>query len=242
MLELLNCDNIDLMRMYGDGYFDLAIVDPPYGLDFSSYQRGSGGKRLKERYTSHGKKDWDNSIPGDEYFNELFRVSKHQIIWGGNYFFDYLPSSQCFIFWYKKNPVENFADGEFAWCSFSRPAFCINYPYYGNINSEEDRIHPTQKPIAMYDILIKKYVDYLIPKEDKNGVKKILDTHLGSGSIAISVDKFNKTNSDIEIELTGSELDNDIYKKMLVRVKNRTKSNYLGAKPTQIITDKFILD
>ena len=99
--EVYNEDCIEVMKRYEDNYFDIAIVDPPYGIGFSDYERGSSGIKVKERYTKNGKKDWDKGIPTDEYFEQLFRVSKNQIIWGGNYFD--LPPTQCFIFWYKSN-------------------------------------------------------------------------------------------------------------------------------------------
>ena len=126
--QVFNDDCIKIMKQYPNKYFDLAVVDPPYGIGFSDYERGSSGIKVKERYTKNGKKDWDKGIPTDEYFEQLFRVSKNQIIWGGNYFD--LPPTQCFIFWYKQNPVPNFADGELAWTSFKKPAVCIDYNNY----------------------------------------------------------------------------------------------------------------
>ena len=180
-IEITNEDNMDLMARYPDKYFSLCIIDPPYGVGFSDYERGSSGKKVKERYTKNGKKDWDNGIPTAEYFEQLFRVSKNQIIWGGNYFD--LPPTQCFIFWYKQNPVPNFADGEYAWTSFKKPAICIDYRYYGNLqgnsSSKENKIHPTQKPVELYANLLKLFC--------KQG-DKLLDTHFGSGSLALAVD------------------------------------------------------
>ncbi len=170
-----NKDCMSVLPFCPDNYFDLAIVDPPYGIGFSDYERGSMGKHVKERYTKDGKKKWDYSIPDEKYFDELFRVSKNCIVWGGNYF--KLPSCQHFIFWYKKNPVDNFADGEYAWTTFKKPAKCFEYQYYGNINSEPDRIHPTQKPVKLYKWLLQNYA--------KDG-DLILDTHVGSGSSLVA--------------------------------------------------------
>ena len=204
-LTLTNEDNMALMARYPDNYFDLAIVDPPYGIGFSDYQRGSSGVKVKERYTKNGKKKWDNSIPNDKYFEELFRVSRNQIIWGGNYFPElWLNGCKGFIFWFKHQPVDNFSKGELAWTSFDKPAQCFDYMYYGNINSDLVRLHPTQKPVALYKWLLDKYA--------KQG-DKILDTHLGSGSIAIAC-------HDYGFELTGCELDPEYYEKGIKRVQN----------------------
>lgn len=199
---------MELMARYPDKYFDLAIVDPPYGIGFSDYQRGSSGVKVKERYTKNGKKKWDNSIPNDKYFEELFRVSRNQIIWGGNYFPElWLNGCKGFIFWFKHQPVDNFSKGELAWTSFDKPAQCFDYMYYGNINSDLVRLHPTQKPVALYKWLLDKYAK----PEDK-----ILDTHLGSGSIAIAC-------HDYGFQLTACELDSEYYEKAKQRIQNHIK-------------------
>ena len=211
-ITITNEDNMQLMARYPDNYFELAIVDPPYGIGFSDYERGSSGIKVKERYTKNGKKNWDKGIPTDEYFEQLFRVSKNQIIWGGNYFD--LPPTQCFIFWYKQNPVPNFADGELAWTSFKKPASCFNFKYYGNLEgktSASKKYHPTQKPVALYKWLLDKYA--------KEG-DKILDTHLGSGSIAIAC-------HDYKFSLTACELDKEYYEKAIKRILNHTNQTKL---------------
>ena len=184
----------------------LAVVDPPYGIGFSNYERCGGSEKTKTRHTENGKKDWDNHIPNDKYFDELFRVSKNQIIWGGNYF-DLHPT-QCFIFWYKQNPVLNFADGELAWTSFKRPASCFDYRYYGNLQGKtsvaNDKIHPTQKPVALYDWIFNKYA---------KPTDTILDTHLGSGSSRIAAERAG-------LNFIGFELDADYYHAQEKRFKN----------------------
>jgi len=198
--EVYLMDNIELMKHYPDKYFDLAVVDPPYGdgIGFSDYERGGMGQKVKERYTKNEKKQWDNTVPLIEYFTELFRVSQNQIIWGGNYFD--LPPTQCFLFWYKQNPVPNFADGEMAWTSFKKPAMCFDYRYYGNLQgktSAGSKIHPTQKPIELYDWIYSKFTD-------ENS--KILDTHLGSGSSRISANK-------AKLHFVGCEIDEEYFNK-----------------------------
>ena len=127
-LNIMLGDNMELMKNYSDNYFDLAIVDPPYGIDFAKNYKRTQKDSLGLR---HESKSWDENIPSDEYFKELIRVSKEQIVWGGNYF-PYLWSiaGRGFIFWYKKNPVDNFSCGELAWTSFNKPAKCFEYRYY----------------------------------------------------------------------------------------------------------------
>jgi site-specific DNA-methyltransferase (adenine-specific) len=204
-LTITNEDNMVLMARYPDKYFDLAIVDPPYGLDFGSFNRtnkSSSGTRYKANKYHNG--DWDKSIPTEEYFSELRRVSKNQIVWGGNYF--PLTPTQCVVFWYKHQPVANFADGEMAWTSFKKPALCFDFPYYGGIQGKtkaDVKIHPTQKPVALYKWLLDKFA--------KPG-DKILDTHLGSGSIAIAC-------HDMGFDLTACELDKDYYEAAMKRIK-----------------------
>ena len=148
--DVFNEDCLDGMKRYPDNYFSLAIVDPPYGIGLSS-------NPVRQRFD---KSNWDNAIPTEEYFTELRRVSANQIIWGGNYY--PLPPTQCFIFWHKKNPVANFADGELAWTSFKKPAIYLDYRYYGGLqgnSSTGNKIHPTQKPIELYLELIRRFTN-----------------------------------------------------------------------------------
>jgi len=198
---------MDLMREYPDKHFELAIVDPPYGIGFSDYERGGSGVETKERYTNKGKKTWDKQIPNQEYFEQLFRVSKNQIIWGANYFPSlWVNGCKGFIFWHKHQPVNNFAKGELAYSSFDRPANCFDFMYYGNVNRDITQLHPTQKPVSLYKWLLQNYA--------KQG-DKILDTHLGSGSIAIACHQMG-------FDLTGSELDKDYFEAMQKRIKEET--------------------
>ncbi len=190
-ITITNEDCMDLLRRTPDKFYQLAIIDPPYGINISS-------NPIRQK---HKKKNWDSEIPNKEYFDELFRVSENQIIWGGNYFIDYLNNTQCFIIWDKKQP-ENFslAMCELAWTSMQSPAKIFRY----SVLTEQDKIHPTQKPVALYKWVLDKYA--------KQG-DKILDTHLGSGSIAIAA-------HDYGFELTACELDVDYYNKAIERIKN----------------------
>lgn len=201
-IEITNENNLDLMKRYSDKYFDLAIVDPPYGIGISK-------NPVRQM---HKKKDWDNEIPSKQYFDELFRVSKNQIIWGGNYFD--LPPSQGFYIWDKKQP-ENFslAMCEYAWSSIQKPAKIWSL----SVMKEQNKIHPTQKPIELYEWIIMRNAekDY-----------KILDTHLGSGSIAIAIDIINKR-EQLNLQFVGCELDIDYYNKAIERIKSHTITQYL---------------
>lgn len=201
-IEITNENNLDLMKRYSDKYFDLAIVDPPYGIGIS---------KDSVRHV-HKKKDWDNEIPSKQYFDELFGVSKNQIIWGGNYFD--LPPSQGFYIWDKKQP-ENFslAMCEYAWSSIQKPAKIWSL----SVMKEQNKIHPTQKPIELYEWIIMRNAekDY-----------KILDTHLGSGSIAIAIDIINKR-EQLNLQFVGCELDIDYYNKAIERIKSQTITQYL---------------
>ena len=220
-IKITNEDNMALMSRYPDKYFDLAIVDPPYGIGQpkqSNLKGYNGRKSLEERLQKNrlnsGKLknrtlnkyncNWDNEIPKTEYFNELFRVSKNQIIWGGNYF--YLPPSRCIICWDKMQPWENFSQIELAWTSFDKPAQIFKFD-----NRTGDKIHPTQKPVALYKWLLDKYA--------KPG-DKILDTHLGSGSIAIAC-------HDYGFQLTACELDTEYYEAANKRFMNHSAQQKL---------------
>jgi len=200
-IEITNECNMELMKRYPDNYFDLAIVDPPYGLGDSVVN--SGG-RFKRYHNKNG--NWDNEIPTDDYFKELFRVSKNQIIWGGNYF--ELPKNKCFVIWDKQQPEDvSFAMCEYAWCSFDSVAKIFKKRTQG----QEHRFHPTQKPVYLYQFLLKHFA-----KQND----KILDTHLGSGSIAIAC-------HDYGFDLTACELDKEYYDKAIQRIKNHVSQQKL---------------
>ena len=212
-LKITNEDNMELMSRYEDNHFDLAIVDPPYG--YGDKKTDILNFRQKEQH-----REW-NIAPSDEYFKELFRVSKNQIIWGGNYFpFIWGFGGRCFIYWHKGNPVPNFADGELAWTSFDKNAKQFDYRYYGNLEgntSASKKFHPTQKPISLYEWVLMNF--------SENG-NKILDTHLGSGSIAIAVDNVNKM-EQMNLELTACELDKEYFDSAIKRIEQQTKQQKL---------------
>ena len=197
-LKITNEDNMGLMKRYPDNYFDLAIVDPEYGIGISS-------NPVRQKHT---KKNWDSKPPPKEYFEELFRVSNNQIIWGGNYFD--LPPTQGFFIWNKKQPHDfSLAMIEYAWSSLQKPAKMWDL----SVLKERGKIHPTQKPVELYN--------WLLQNNAKQG-DKILDTHLGSGSIAIAVDSVNKI-ENMNLTLTACELDKEYFDKGIERIENETK-------------------
>jgi site-specific DNA-methyltransferase (adenine-specific) len=193
---------MELMARYADNYFDLAIVDPPYGLNINKKQMGAGSKYKHGRKKRNGfpAKNWDSETPSKEYFKELFRVSKNQIIWGGN-FFD-LGTCYGYCIWDKASPQGmSFSDCEFAWHSFKKVAKLFKYSTYID---KKNKIHITQKPVKLYEWLLNNYA--------KEG-DKILDTHLGSGSIAIA-------SHNLGYDLTACELDKDYFDAALKRINN----------------------
>jgi site-specific DNA-methyltransferase (adenine-specific) len=205
MLDIRNIDCMELMKQYDDKYFDLAIVDPPYVIKRGG-QTETFTKNPKHKRKEHKHKDWDNEIPTAEYFRELFRVSKNQIIWGANYFVEHLnKGTMGWIFWYKGQDGLSMSDGEIAYSSFQRATRQINLNR-GLIAQKGGSIHPTQKPVELYRRLLNDY--------SKKG-ELILDTHLGSGSIAIAC-------YDMGNDLTASEIDAEYYKKAMERIKTYT--------------------
>lgn len=219
MIEMLHADCMEYMAGLPDKAFELAIVDPPYGIgedgDKTIYGKSGKGNTFKE-CKRHEQKNWDNTIPDVKYFSELVRVSKNQIIWGGNYFTEFLRPTKAWVFWYKKitNPNNHtHSDGEMAWTSFNSITrmVAIDWIGFGYINSGEKKIHTSQKPVALYKWLLSRYA--------KPG-DRILDTHGGSGSICIAC-------HDLGYDLTWMEKDADYYKAACERYKNHASQETL---------------
>ena len=204
-INFYNIDNIEFMKTKPDNYYDLAIVDPPYGILNNSH---GGGKKEWGNYKEFKKaKNWDNEIPPKEYFKELFRVSKSRIIWGGNYFLDYLGSTRCFLSWDKMNGTNNMSDFELAWTNLD--SSCRRFAMHHFSKGYEKKIHHTQKPVKLYRWILEKFA-----KEND----KILDTHGGSMTIARACDM---EGYDLDIcEIDKTYFDNGVnafneYKKQL---------------------------
>lgn len=204
-IELLHIDCMEYMATLPDKAFDLAIVDPPYGIGINV----SMGRRKGDKKSSYHKFSGnDLSIPDEQYFLGLQRVSENQIIWGGNYMTDYLFPSSCWLLWDKGFSEDvTFAQFELAWTSFKSSAKKYNY----NAAKNNNRIHPTQKPVALYKWLLSNYA--------KQG-DRILDTHLGSGSSAIAAHKMG-------FDFVGCELDKDYYDAACKRFKEQTMQQSL---------------
>ena len=206
-MKITNECNMELMSRYDDNYFDLAIVDPPYGINQDKVQEGLSNKKGFTKnagtYKEYHKTDWDNKLPTLEYFKELQRVSKNQIVWGGNYFHEL--NLEGIVVWYKGNSG-NFKEGELAKTNIN--TFKV-YQYSradAYINDCDSKIHPTQKPVKLYEWLLMNYA--------KEG-DKILDTHLGSGSIAIAC-------HNLGFDLTACELDKEYYEASMKRLNEHT--------------------
>ena len=197
-------DCMDLMKEFPDNYFELAIVDPPYGIGMDGGNIWGNNLGKAKDYT---KKQWDNKAPDKEYFNELIRTSKKQIIWGANHFISKIPfDSSCWVVWDKLNSG-NFADCELAYTNFDTAVrkfeFRWNGMLQGDMKNKEGRIHPTQKPVALYRWLLKNYA--------KQG-DKILDTHVGSASSLIAC-------HEMGFDFIGSELDKEYFDKATERLE-----------------------
>ena len=206
MIQITNEDNMELMKRYPDNYFDLAIIDPPYGnnLNGGRSKKNGWGKNIDWDKCNN---NWNLNTPSKEYFVELMRVSKNQIIFGGNYMTEFLKPSMGWIIWDKGQRGFSLADGEMAWTSFNKAMRIFEFSRAGCVKSNNtmiEKFHPTAKPFELYKWILDKYA--------KQG-DKILDTHLGSMSIAIAC-------ADYGFDLYGCELDSEYYKKGLERVQN----------------------
>ena len=203
-IKITNEDNMALMARYPDDHFDLAIVDPPYGISGGVDNRQATETKSRNNFKTLARKGgmkWDRSIPPKKYFNELIRVSKNQIIWGGNYFIEFLTNTRCLICWDKMTYLPSMSQMEVAWTSFDE------HTKYVKINSNQSgRIHISQKPVALYKWLLTNFAQI---------GDKILDTHLGSGSIAIAC-------HELGFELTACELDAEYYEAAHKRFKQQT--------------------
>lgn len=209
---VFNMDCIEFMKQVPDKFFHLAIVDPPYGIGAGSVNFQSGTRKRPSKF--HKQNDWDTSIPAPEYWEQLFRVSKNQIVWGGNYMTDFLPPSRCWIFWDKGTGDNSYADGELAWTSFDKVVKKFSKFWSGGNAKEKfdiDRIHPTQKPIQLYEWIIKEFM---------SEGNLILDTHLGSGGSRIAAHKAGKI-------FVGTEIDKDYFEMQEKRWKNFTAQTVL---------------
>ena len=208
-IKIHNADCMEAMRQMSDNEFDLAIVDPPYGIGAGKMQLGFGKSKSATKNRNWKPKDWDNYPPSQEYFDHLFRISKNQIVFGANYLCNYLPSGKGWIFWNKLNGIgTSFSDGEFVYSSKG-----VQSRYYEcySLSDSKNRIHPTQKPVQLYKWLLTNYA--------KEG-DKILDTHLGSGSIAIAC-------WDLKFDLTGYEIDKEYYDNAVERLERHKRQMHL---------------
>ena len=214
-IEITNEDNMELMARYPDNYFDLAIVDPPYGINADKKNNGKNSdsheKLSAAKINTYKTTNWDNAIPTDNFFNELKRISKKQIDWGANFF----NLQGGMIYWHKHVTMPTYSQGELAWLSWLNKIDFVDIAWHGMIQhdmkNKEIRIHPTQKPIKLYEWLLMNYA--------KEG-DKILDTHFGSGSIAIAC-------HNLGFDLTACELDEDYFDSAIKRIQNHISQQRL---------------
>jgi len=205
MINITNECNMELMARYEDNYFDLAIVDPPYGINAD---KKNSTKKMQSKNSAglskdYGSQEWDSDIPNEDYFTELKRVSKKQVVWGANFF----NLQGGMLYWHKRVTMPTYSQGELAWLSWLNKIDFVDIAWHGMIQhdmkNKEQRIHPTQKPIKLYEWLLMNYA--------KEG-NKILDTHLGSGSIAIAC-------HNLGFDLTACELDKEYFEAAMKRIK-----------------------
>ena len=190
-IAVYNCDCMDLLKQTPDNYYELSIVDPPYGINVTKMTLGNGKKKI-----NRGNSDWDSKTPDLKYFKELRRVSKNQVIWGANYMTENLPPSMGWIYWDKGTGLNDFSDGELAYTSFNRALRSYKVGWVGaNAKDKDGRFHPTQKPVKLYEWILINYA--------KEG-DKILDTHRGSASLDIAC-------HNLGFDLVTCELDTDYF-------------------------------
>ena len=217
---------MDFMKTVPDKYFQLSLVDPPYGIGIAKSGQVGGEKCAK--VSQYKKSKWDDAIPTADYFIQLKRISENQIIWGGNYMIQNLTNTPCFVIWDKDN-TGNFADAELAWTSFKSPTKIFRFRWNGmlqeNMKDKEDRIHPTQKPVQLYKWLLKNYA--------KEG-DKILDTHGGSMSSVIAC-------IDGGFDMTCIELDEEYFKAGLQRVQNHLRQLDMFQTRPELVVNNFPL-
>ena len=216
MITATNEDCMLMMARYPDDYFELAIVDTPYGIGESSNDNKSRSKLGKSK--DYGCKKWDDNAPNKEYFKELKRVSKNQIIWGANHFIENIPkaNSSCWVVWNKENGANDFADCELAYCSFNTAVRKVDLRWHGmlqhDMKNKEIRIHPTQKPVKLYEWLLMNYA--------KEG-DKIVDTHRGSASLDIAC-------HNLGFDLVTCELDTDYFNDGNKRLKQHQNQQVIN--------------
>lgn len=204
--KILNMDCIDFLKNCPDNYFDLCCCDPPYGIGEANGKNVSRSKLAIAK--DYGKKDWDNKIPEKEIFNEIFRVSKNQIIFGGNYFVEYLKNSSCWLVWDKNNGMNDFADCELAWTNFKSAVRKYKWTWNGmlqeDMKNKDIRIHPTQKPLKLFEMILRDY---------SNENDLILDCFSGSGTTAIACHNLKR-------RFICIEKDYDYYKASVEQLEN----------------------
>jgi len=195
MNKIHNIDCLEFMKQVPDNYFDLVLTDPPYGIKMDGKVGIDGEGKAKE----YDQKDWDKSIPDEEVFNEIKRISKNAIIFGGNYFVDYLNNSTCWLFWDKNNKESFFADGEMAWTNFNTAVRKYVFTWHGFIQQDmkdkEERFHPTQKPTELFKMILRDYAK-------KYNKKTVFDPFMGSGTTAVAC-------KSLGLDWCGCELEKD---------------------------------
>ena len=206
-IAVYNCDCMDLLKQTPDNYYELSIVDPPYGINVTKMTLGNGKKKI-----NRGNSDWDSKTPDLKYFKELRRVSKNQVIWGANYMTENLPPSMGWIYWDKGTGLNDFSDGELAYTSFNRALRSYKVGWVGaNAKDKDGRFHPTQKPVKLYEWILMNYA--------KEG-DKILDTHRGSASLDIACD-------NLGFDLVTCELDTNYFNDGNKRLKQHQQQQVM---------------